>query len=319
MLPAMILSASLFAQPDKAGCTDHPAVTRYRGAVIAYCDSKNHSEFAIATGPETGYQKIGSWINVSGRQTRIYYSIKGDKIVSEIYQNYITAVKNASFTLLAGKMHQERNVSKEVGGSSWLAAFYKSNPFPSNAGIRINQGSGSTGGTFYIAAKKGGIYITVAGKRYSDNETVVLLDVIETKEMEDGLIAMDAKLMTDRLKEEGHIALGNILFDFNAATIKEESKGLLGEIAKMLKDNPAFKLYIVGHTDMTGELQYNRELSQQRAAAVVSHLIQEHGIAATRLSPQGVGPLAPVAGNHNEEGRKQNRRVELVLTDHALL
>lgn len=314
-----LLSFNLTAQADKQDCKDHPAINRYPGAVIQYCDVKNHSEFAIATGPETGYQKIDEWTKVSGTQTRIYYSIKGDIIVSEVYQNYLTALKKAEFSILANKLHQERNVSKEVGGSVWLATFYKSNPFPANVGIKINQSSGSLGGTFYATAKKGGLYITVSGKRYSDNETVVLLDIVETKEMEDGLIFINAAHIANKLKEDGHIGLQGVLFDFNKAIIKDESKPLLAEIAKVMNDNPTFRLYIVGHTDMTGDLKYNLELSVQRADAVIKHLADQHKIPLSRFSPQGVGPLSPIATNNTEEGRSQNRRVELVLTDHKFL
>ena len=307
---------NLFAQTDSEGCLDHPLITRYPGAVITYCDAKNFSEFAVATGPETGYQKIDSWVNVSGKQDRIYYSIKGDRIVTEIYQNYLSALKKGEFEILAGKLHAERNVSNDVGGNSWLSTFYKSNPYPANVGIKINQGSGSLGGTFYVAAKKGNLYVTVSGKRYSDNESVVLLDVLETSEMEDGLITINADYLTSKLMASGHVALQGILFDFNKATIKEDSRPLLAEIAKMMDQNPEFRLYVVGHTDMVGELRFNLELSVQRAAAVVNYLSETHKIALVRLSPQGVGPLTPVASNASEEGRSQNRRVELVLTNH---
>jgi len=319
LLVLTILSVNILAQTNKAGCEDHPLLTRYPGAVIEYCDTKNFSEFAIATGPETGYQKIDKWINVSGKQNRIYYSIKGDKIVTEIYQNYLTAIKKGEFAILASKLHAERNVSKDLGGNSWLSTFYKSNPFPSNVGIRINQGSGSLGGTFYITAKKGNVYITISGKRYSDNETVVLLDVLEATEMQDGLISINADYMASKLKEIGHVALEGILFDLNKATIKEESKPLLAEIAKMMNVNPTFKLYVVGHTDMTSDLKYNLELSSQRASAVVNYLVEQHNIALTRFSAQGVGPLSPVATNETEEGRSKNRRVELVLTTNSFL
>src|SRR5690554_2752429 len=216
-----------FAQSDKSGCEDHPVISRYPGAVIEYCDSKNYSEFAIATGAETGYRKIDEWTNVSGKQTRIYYALKGNKIVSEVYQNYLTALRNGEFTLLANRMHQERNVSTDIGGNTWLVTFYQSNPFPSNVGIKINQGSGSLGGTFYVAAKKGNVYITVSGKRYSDNETVVLLDVLETEEMQDDLITVNADFIADKLFKEGKIALQGIHFDHNKITIKDESKPLL--------------------------------------------------------------------------------------------
>lgn len=312
----IISTVNLFAQTDKSACEDHPLISRYPGAVIEYCDTKNFSKFNVATGPETGYQKIDKWISVSGKQNRIYYSIKGDKIVTEIYQNYLSALKKGEFTILANNLLSERNVSKEVGGNSWLSTFYKSNPFPSNVGIKINQGSGSLGGTFYVAAKKGNVYVAVSGKRYSDNETVVLLDIIEATEMQDDLITVNAEYMTNKLKETGHVALQGILFDLNKATIKEESKPLLAEIAKMMNNNPTFKLYVVGHTDMTAELKYNMELSSQRASAVVNYLVEQHKIASTRFSPQGVGPLSPISSNETEEGRSKNRRVELVLTDH---
>src|SRR5690554_1129265 len=302
-----------FAQSDKSGCEDHPVITRYPGAVIEYCVTKNYSEFAIAIGAETGYQKIDEWTNVSGKQTRIYYSLKGNKIVSEVYQNYLTALKNGDFTLLANKMHQERNVSTDVGGHIWLSTFYKSNPFPTNAGIKINLNPGTVGGTFYVAAKKGNVYITVSGKRYSDNETVVLLDVLETEEMEDDLITVNADFIADKLFEEGKIALQGIHFDHNKAIIKDESKPRLDEIAKFLKANPTVVIFVVGHTDMTGEVQYNVDLSSRRAKAVSDYLINQHQIASSRLLPHGVGPLAPVDNNTTESGKAKNRRVELVL------
>lgn len=309
----LILTVALFAQTDKSGCEDHPVITRYPDAVIEYCDTKNYSEFSIATGPETGYRTISEWTNVSGKQTRIYYSLEGDKIVAEVYQNYLTALKKSDFSLLANKMHQERNVSIDIGGNTWLTSFYKSNPFPSNVGIKINQGSGSLGGTFYIAAKKGNVYLTISGKRYSDNETVVLLDVLETKEMEDNLITVNADFIAEKLFEEGKIALQGIHFDHNKTTIKDESKPLLDEIAVFLKQNPTVVIFVVGHTDMTGAVQYNIELSSKRAKAVTEYLVNQHQIASNRLLPNGVGPLAPMDNNTSETGKAKNRRVELVL------
>lgn len=304
---------ALFAQADKSDCKDHPVISRYPGAVIEYCDIKNHSEFAIATGPETGYRTIGKWTNVAGKQTRIYYSLKGDKIVSEVYQNYLTALKGNSFQLLANKMHQERNVSTDIGGNAWLITFYKSNSFPTNAGIKINMGSGSLGGTFYIAAKKGNVYIAISGKRYSDAETVVLLDVVEAIEMEDNLITVNAGFIAEKLFKEGKIALDGILFDHDKATLQEASTPILNEIATFLKANPSVVIFVVGHTDITGDVQYNIDLSNQRAIAVKDYLINQHQIAGSRLLPHGVGPLAPVDNNATEPGKQKNRRVELVL------
>jgi outer membrane protein OmpA-like peptidoglycan-associated protein len=72
------------------------------------------------------------------------------------------------------------------------------------------------------------------------------------------------------------------------------------------------KLYIVGHTDDTGSLSHNLDLSRRRAEAVVAGLVNDYEISGDRLTAFGAGPYAPVASNESEEGRKNNRRVELV-------
>ena len=80
----------------------------------------------------------------------------------------------------------------------------------------------------------------------------------------------------------------------------------------LLKTNSSLRLYVVGHTDMTGKFEYNVALSLRRADAVVHALVNEYGIAAERLAGKGAGPLCPVGSNKDDNGRKLNRRVELV-------
>ena len=72
------------------------------------------------------------------------------------------------------------------------------------------------------------------------------------------------------------------------------------------------KVYLVGHTDNQGRLDYNLTLSQRRAEAVVQLLVRDFGVPAERMIPKGLASLAPVASNATEEGRAKNRRVELV-------
>lgn len=309
----IFVATKLFAQTDISDCEDHPVISRYPGAVIEYCEQKNFTEFSIAAGPETGYRQIDEWITVAGRQNRIYYVIKGDKTITEVYYNYLNAINNGKYELIANQLHQERNNSKEIGGNGWIGTFYRSNPFPTNVGIKLLHGSGTMGGTFYIAAKKGNIYLAISGKRYTDDETVVFLDVLETQEIEDDLITVNAEFIADKLFKEGKVALQGILFDHNQATIKNESKTILNEIAVFLNQNPTTIIFVVGHTDMTGEVQYNIGLSERRAIAVTNFITNQHQISASRLLPHGVGPLSPVDNNSTEAGMTKNRRVELVL------
>lgn len=113
------------------------------------------------------------------------------------------------------------------------------------------------------------------------------------------------------IKATGHIAL-SILFDTGLATIKTESKPALEQIAAMLKKDPALKVYIVSHTDNQGNLESNMKLSLDRANAVVNELVTKYAVAANQMMPKGVASLSPVSTNDTEEGRKMNRRVELV-------
>jgi outer membrane protein OmpA-like peptidoglycan-associated protein len=73
------------------------------------------------------------------------------------------------------------------------------------------------------------------------------------------------------------------------------------------------KLHVVGHTDSVGGFDSNMVLSKRRADAVISALVKDYGVAASRMVGNGVASLAPVASNSNEDGRAKNRRVELVL------
>lgn len=137
------------------------------------------------------------------------------------------------------------------------------------------------------------------------------LCIIEKQAMTREIVA-DTKFMTEGINTTGHVAIYGIYFDFNKADVKPESEPALKEITKLLQQDAKLKLYVVGHTDNVGGLDYNMKLSQQRAEAVVKELVSKYKIAPDRLKAGGVGPLAPVTSNDTEEGKAKNRRVELV-------
>jgi outer membrane protein OmpA-like peptidoglycan-associated protein len=139
----------------------------------------------------------------------------------------------------------------------------------------------------------------------------IWLRIVEKKPMTQYVVA-DAAAFGKDLASTGHVAVYGILFDTGKSEVKPESRPALEQIAKLLAQDPALRLLVVGHTDMTGSLEANMKLSQARAESVVSALVAQHGVAAARLRGYGVGPLAPVATNDTEEGRAKNRRVELV-------
>ena len=115
----------------------------------------------------------------------------------------------------------------------------------------------------------------------------------------------------NRLITDGKIITYAITFDIGKATIKPESMTEINRIAQLMKDNGDLKFEVQGHTDNTGTVAGNQKLSEQRAQAIVSKLV-EMGIAANRLSAKGMGQSAPLADNSTDEGRAKNRRVEFV-------
>ena len=83
-------------------------------------------------------------------------------------------------------------------------------------------------------------------------------------------------------------------------------------IGELLKSDASLKLEIQGHTDNVGAAAANLKLSQDRAAAVKAYVVQTFGVGAARLTTAGLGDTKPIADNTTDDGRAQNRRVELV-------
>jgi outer membrane protein OmpA-like peptidoglycan-associated protein len=86
------------------------------------------------------------------------------------------------------------------------------------------------------------------------------------------------------------------------------------DFGEVLKNDPMLMLHIVGHTDNVGAAAANLKLSRDRAASVKTYLVQTFGIDEARLTAAGFGDTKPVASNQTEDGRAQNRRVELIRT-----
>lgn len=112
------------------------------------------------------------------------------------------------------------------------------------------------------------------------------------------------------------LTLGDVLFDTGMATLKPGAYTTIDRLASVLKEAPDRKVMIEGHTDSVGSDDYNRQLSERRAAAVQTALL-ERGVNSNQITAMGKGESFPVASNDNAAGRQQNRRVEMVFTDDA--
>jgi outer membrane protein OmpA-like peptidoglycan-associated protein len=112
--------------------------------------------------------------------------------------------------------------------------------------------------------------------------------------------------------------LGDILFDFDKATIRAAAEPTLGQIAKFLQSRAKAKVLIEGHTDAKGSAGYNAKLSERRAASV-KDWFGKHGVTSRTIETRGLGAAKPVAsnkkpdGSDDPDGRQKNRRVEITI------
>lgn len=320
-----------FAQSDAPGTRDHPLIKRYQGAWILGYQQRTYTDFVIPTGPlKVDYSNqaqpysVERSVKAEGRHTRILYVVPQKRATLEVLRNYTETLEAQGFKRLYSCSGAECGAD---GGNRfvthWMYPIAGTEKLKSK-GQMSEYALNFPGDVRYVAywldRPEGSVYValTVSENKFNQwpdtfDKVMALVDVVEVGRMERRMVDPKADEMQKGLDQFGKVALYGIQFDFNKAEIKPESAGTLGEIAKLLQANPALKLYVVGHTDAVGAIAYNKDLSEKRAAAVVAWLASKHGIAAARLAPAGVGPLAPVATNATEEGRAKNRRVELVV------
>jgi len=113
------------------------------------------------------------------------------------------------------------------------------------------------------------------------------------------------------------INLGDVLFDSGRYTLKQNAQIALAKVSTILELYPDLKVQVEGYTDSVGSDAYNQKLSENRANAVHDFLIQ-NGVPAGNVTSVGLGKADPVASNDTADGRKQNRRVNMVISGAAI-
>lgn len=293
------LTAVSTARQDVEGSKDHPLLSRYPGSFIREYTQKEYDELILPLGPvkAEGFAKSQ---RLEGKWTRIVYEGPKGRSILEVYRNYESALQRAGFQVLFACANQACGPSTgEVKLNPTVEDRWSPYEWPHR------QLSAK------LARSTGDIFVSL---HVLDVESApdVTLHIIEAKPMEGGLVTVDAATIESDITRAGHASVYGIYFDTGKSDVKPESDAALKVIANVLEQTPALKLHVVGHTDNVGDIAMNVELSRRRAVAVIQALTTKYGVAATRLRPDGVGPLAPVASNDTEDGRAKNRRVELV-------
>lgn len=319
----LVFSAALFAQdPDIEGAKDHPATGRYQGASIKAYEQKEYEELRFLKPPfdvaGTGSATLTDAFSIplSGRSTTIVYEGPKNRSILEVLTNYINKLNASGFRVVGRCRGEDCGL---IGSNVWIQQLYF-------RGLRTGRISGrpingdNNASTIYALLQKqspaGDVWVSLYGSEYTKGGGImpnIAVSVLESKPMETGnMTFVDAADMQEAMDKTGRVALYGIYFDFNKAVLKPESDKQIREIAQLLKNKPALKVLVVGHTDNSGDLSYNMQLSEMRAGAVAEALKTRHAIPQNRLTPLGVGMAAPTAANKTEEGRAKNRRVEIV-------
>lgn len=316
LLAAAFLAAAAHAQaplpPDAPGGKDHALVGRYEGSRLSAYQQQAFASKTLLKQTLNGASryKLDSTNTVTreGRVTQMAYQAPTGRSSLEVFRNQVSRLAANGFqTVFTCEMaacvddaKQARYMSLTWSGSGEPA-------IGADRNIRYAL----------MERKQAGAMTTVSVRTADHGAPNVgprsVIVVVEAKSMEtDKMVFVDASAMQAAIISNGRIALYGIQFDTDKADIKPESKATLDEIAKFLRANPAIALVVTGHTDAQGAFDYNVALANRRATAVVAALVQQHGIAAQRLTPFGAGMAAPMASNDDETGRSKNRRVELV-------
>jgi len=140
-----------------------------------------------------------------------------------------------------------------------------------------------------------------------ESEREFVLTIVEKGEMKQEITAGD---LLSSLETAGRVAL-YINFETGKATLQPDAAAIIDQIVVALRNTPALRVSIEGHTDNVGGAAANQQLSTARANAVMAAIVAK-GIAAARLSAAGLGQTKPITDNATEDGRAKNRRVELV-------
>lgn len=309
ILSIILLSGAVttsHAQNDAQGAVDHPLVSRYQGSTITGYSQKEFEKFTYPTSANlVNYNKLKDFRTLEGQLTNIEYVAPKGVTTTQLFRTYQTQLRSAGFTeefsCQSGEcgsmpMHFVREYiqgsSRQIGNSmvgeknsAYLAA------------------SGSRDGQSYL--------VSIVMGDYGNDAARYAISIVRKEILDENKV--DIQSVTERINATGRYAFYEILFDSNSATLKEGSSTSIEIIADFLDANPSKSVLIVGHTDNTGDFSQNVSLSSRRAEAVVNHLIRSRTHLKGRLTPVGVGMAAPVATNSTEEGRAQNRRVEMVV------
>lgn len=315
-------------QADADAAADSAYTGRYEGSAIVGQTTAEFTELVLPAGPADVKAKAYSkTVSQKGKVLRTLYVSPEKRSSLDVFGNYVDALKAKGFETVFSCANADcganfkdlkynskdpavvisKNASTRRVNVS--RAMFSKITEPRYALMKQGAAGQETFVAVFAAQNAGGSFGDVS-KALRDH-VGVLIEVVEAGTREDKIVTLTADEIGNKLGLDGRAVIYGLYFDFDQATIKPESAPQLQEMVAFLKGDPSKRVFVVGHTDNKGEVDYNVKLSTARANAVVEALTAA-GIDAKRLRAKGLGPYAPLATNETEEGQAENRRVELV-------
>lgn len=271
---------------------DHPLVTPYAGSKRNKRQFESYTDYRRIIGVDKARHVITE--TLEGKLTSILYDNPQGRSSLEIIRNYEQALKARGFVI-------DYQMS---GGETWV-----DNTAKINGMIRYGQDVRYFTGRLKYG--EGTAYVSILVYREGHGFGRTTVQVLETAQMDTGMVSVDESAMAAELDRSGQINLQGVYFDTGKATLKPASADAIEDVVALMSQRHELKLQIVGHTDSFGNASANQILSQDRANAVRNALLAR-GVLPDRLVAYGLGSTQPIASNTTSEGRAQNRRVMLL-------
>ncbi len=308
---ALLITNNLFAQNnDVKGSKDYPLIKRFPDSDIKFYKVFKWQEYKIPLSKIKHSEDIGRFfphmIKTEGKLIRYQYTTPTENNPAYVYKTLLGSLQKDGFKILV----KGKGIDGVGCNSEDFCNYYYNNKMTGALGLKYYP-RGEDTHCLIVARKPGAeknIYTVIYISGFSDL-TLITQDVMEANSED----ILNAQNINENIATYGHISIYSILFDSGKANIKPESEETLKVIADYLNNHPDKKFVVVGHTDNTGDFDANLKLSMERAKAVMNELVSKYAVKAGQLKAYGDGQTAPVAPNTTDEGRMQNRRVEIVL------
>lgn len=288
----------IFYSLSTKSATDSPHVliTPYKGVESIKSSVTKYGNYSLIIGFDF-MEKTPNGMDISGTLTRMYHDNPKGRSILEIYDNYKDSLIKAGATVL-WQCH---------GDDSCFTSSTR-NTYKQFNGIQAINGGDSRYFAGKLTIDKVDYHIAVAVGRKGTS-----IDIVESSSMDKNMVKINTESLLNSLKIFGSVKVDGLYFAHDESQLLPESTSSMSVLAQLLRENPGLTIFVVGHTDLTGDLEYNFNLSKKRAEAVIEQLVSHYSIAPERLMGFGIGPLAPKSSNATDKGQATNRRVEVVV------